>query len=348
MINKYCQQGVALITALVITSIAVTIAATLVYRQQLSIQLASNIGVLEQAYQYATGMEDWAGIILRNDLDDSADTDSCDDAWAETIPPIPIPGGIMEGKLYDLQALININNGVGNIDPDGKQPDNTVAIARFKGLLTQLKLLNQLELNDAVLDWVDKNDDDRTTLAESGYYNTLEKPYFAANALVAALSEVRMIKGFSEVITNGQGEEELVYKKVLPYISALPQNNIAINVNTAPAEVLSSITGISPQQANDAIEARKGGAFETLADFKSSVGGGNNASPIIDQGLDVRSSYFLLKGLVQMGKVRLFINSILYRDANSRRTVVIKREYNEVDSAEILDTCPATAADTGN
>jgi general secretion pathway protein K len=109
--HKYHQQrGVALIIALIITTIALTLAAAVIYRQQLHIRLTGNIANLGQAYQYASGMEDWAGTILEKDYQDDPKVDSLDEDWATLLPPIPIPGGTMNGQLFDLQARINLNS----------------------------------------------------------------------------------------------------------------------------------------------------------------------------------------------------------------------------------------------
>jgi len=104
------QSGVALITAMIITSIAISLAGTVTYRQQIHIRLSSNISHLEQSYLYAKGMEDWAGTILERTYKDHKDYDSLEDDWAVLLPPIPIPGGVMNGQLYDLQARINLNS----------------------------------------------------------------------------------------------------------------------------------------------------------------------------------------------------------------------------------------------
>jgi len=105
------QQGVALVTALIITSIAVSLAAMIMYRQQIQIRLSSNISHLEQSYLYANGMEDWAATILENSYNDHPGYDShLDDWYTENALILPITGGIMEGKLYDLQARINLNS----------------------------------------------------------------------------------------------------------------------------------------------------------------------------------------------------------------------------------------------
>ncbi len=348
------QQGVALISAMVITTIAVTIAASLVYRQQVAIHLSSNIGALEQAYQYTLGIEDWAGVILKEDLIQN-DTDSCDDAWATIIPPIPIPGGQMRGRLYDLQALLNINNVIGDKNERGEQVDNEPAIKRLQRVLADAATgfsADPLELSNAILDWIDADNKDRSSLAESSYYKSLTPAYLAANGRITSLSEIRTIKGFDEVVVSEGGqeeqEEEILYKKIIPYLAALPSNKTRINVNTAPREVLLSIKGITEQHINNILEDRKGGAFETVADFVTSVGGGTNTNPIEQQGLDVRSNYFLLKGTIQINNVRLFINSVLFRDESTKQVHVIQREFNEISQDEIVDTCKPDTSDIDN
>ena len=105
------QQGVALITALIITSVAVSLATLIIYRQQIQIRLTSNISTLEQNYQYAYGMEDFAGTILKRSFEDQPEYVSLNDSWySETGLVLPITGGVMIGKLYDLQARINVNS----------------------------------------------------------------------------------------------------------------------------------------------------------------------------------------------------------------------------------------------
>ncbi len=75
------QKGIALITAMIITSIAVSLAGMIMYRQQIQIRLSSNIGHFQQAYLYANGMEDWAGTILDKSYEDHPDYDSVADDW---------------------------------------------------------------------------------------------------------------------------------------------------------------------------------------------------------------------------------------------------------------------------
>lgn len=105
------QKGVALITALIIAALAGSLAAIIIERQQIQIRLSSNISTLEQNYQYAYGMEEFAGTILKASWEDHPEYDSLNDDWyTETGLVLPITGGTMTGKLHDLHARINLNS----------------------------------------------------------------------------------------------------------------------------------------------------------------------------------------------------------------------------------------------
>lgn len=128
--TSHDQQGVALITALIITSVAVSLATLIIYRQQIQIRLSGNISTLEQNYQYAYGMEDFAGTILKRSFEDQPNFVSLNDNWyAEDGLVLPITGGVMTGKLYDLQARINVNSLIRprvGIKPKSPESSNTV------------------------------------------------------------------------------------------------------------------------------------------------------------------------------------------------------------------------------
>ena len=323
------QKGVALITALVITAIAVTLAATLAYRQQVSIRLSGNLAALEQAYQYATGMEDWAGVILRNDLQDN-NIDTLDDDWATLIPPIPIPGGHMNGQLFDLQARLNLNDMVETVPVNGqnRQQPEALQVERLKNLFTRLKLEEPDRLVDNVIDWIDDDEKEHNFGAESSYYRLLEQPYLAANSSLVSASEIGLIKGFNGTVTNDKGKEEKILKKLKPFLSTLPAKKLAVNVNTAPFEVLYALGNVDEAQVNGAITDRKENPFPNVQDFVRSLGFANEPSKFPTDRLGVSSSYFLLQGMVQIGKVRVFINSVIHRDTTGR-TRVISREFSE-------------------
>ena len=108
-IHKNQQAGIALIMVLLVVALVAIMAAGIASKQQLSTRRTGNLLNNEQAYMYLLGAEDWAKNILAQDFKDNK-TDSFDDDWAVELPPIPVEGGTIQGKIKDLQARFNINN----------------------------------------------------------------------------------------------------------------------------------------------------------------------------------------------------------------------------------------------
>ncbi len=353
--SRQSQKGVALITALIITSIAVSLATLIIYRQQIQIRLSSNISTLEQNYQYAYGMEDFAGTILRRSWEDHPDYDSLTDDWyAESGLVLPITGGVMTGKLYDLQARINVNSLIRprkpipppNPDTVPPSPKKYIDIASVtKSRLTELiRIIDEDQdmgppENFAVIlkDWIDSDQDNGNSIipeddsdsgngAETSYYQSVEPAYFSANTEMISPTELRLIKNMKEEF----------YKEITDDISILPtlfdkkQTETPINVNTASENVLRSL-GFTPDVITNIIETRKKDPYEKIDDFKNNslvvdvLKTDNNPDGTVDPlDLDVKSQYFLLEGKVEINNTRLFINSILWRTQNGVVSVIMR------------------------
>lgn len=266
------QKGVAILTALIITGIAVSLAATLAYRQHVSIRLSSNLSELEQAYQYVHSMEDFARAILELDHKETT-IDSLDELWVKNSVAQPIPGGSLSGKLYDLNARINLNDMVYTVKEDGQFLDKVSEphYERVKRLLQKLNLPE--DLADAVIDWIDRDSLARSLGAESDYYLSLEKPYITSNSDLANPSELRLIKGFEQKTINDDGTEgDPAYKVLAPYISTLPRIRVPININTASAEVLASLGDMNESIVQNIIADRETTPYEDIKDFLNSTG----------------------------------------------------------------------------
>ena len=349
------QEGVALITALIITTIAVSLATLIIYRQQIQIRLSSNISTLEQNYQYAYGMEGFAGTILKRSWEDEPNFVSLNDNWySETGLVLPITGGTMTGKLFDLQARINVNSlnrprvEIPPIDPNKTPPDpiKYIDIASVtKSRLTELIwIADELEdmgpkENFAVIlkDWIDKDQDNGNSIipgddmdsgsgAETSYYQSIEPAYYSANTEMISPTELRLIKNMKEEI----------YNKINDDITTLPTDFganptiTAININTASNNVLRSL-GFAPDTVADIIEARKDTPYESIENFLSSneaqnfIRTENNPDAEVDPlDIGVESEYFLLEGKVEINNTRLFINSILWRNQNGVVSVIMR------------------------
>jgi len=271
-------------------------------RQQIDIRRTTNTLELDQALLYVEGVEAWAGLILKRDLKDG-DTDSLDEAWATPVPPIPVDGGQLAGSMEDMQARFNLNSLV----KDGKV--NNLAFERFQRLLSALEL--PVELADAVVDWLDADDDVRMGGAEQVEYLSLQPPYRASNGLMASPSELLLVKGMRPEI----------YAKLLPYVSVLPEA-ASLNVSTTQKRelIMCLADGIDKGTAEQVLGNRGNAGFTSKDDFTK--------DPLLEpfnigqDGIDVKSSYFMVTSHVQVGRSVYTTYSLLKRSSAGTQTVM--------------------------
>jgi len=301
------QRGVAIITALLIVAIATTVSVTISTRLQLDVRRTGNLIAGDQAYLYTLAAESWSQRILKEDRKDN-EIDHLGENWAIELPPLPVEGGYIKGKLNDLQSCFNLNTVL-----DGGA-DNKLARARLD------RLLNNLGIDkggtQAIIDWLD--DDLQTTIpdgAEDVYYMNLERPYRTANAPMQSISELRLIKGF---------ENAEVYDALLPHVCAFGVNT-PININTAAAEVLRSLADeLSDADVEKIIEQRNESAFVDINAFTSF---NDLKSKIADtQGLSVDTEYFMLQTESTIGQVRVITYSIIHRSNDGNTTVIARSQ----------------------
>lgn len=314
------QQGVALITALLVVSIAVILATALVDRLHYDIRRTENIIHNEQAYIYGLSMESFLLIALKLDRENN-DYDSNDQLEAaNTYLAAPVEGGEVTARVEDLQGLFNLNNLSKIINAGGYQRE----LERFNRLLTILGL--NPTLGNAVVDWLDG--DAETTMpdgAEDDYYYGLQPAYRAANTLMSSPSELRLIKGF---------QEDEIYDALLPFVTTLPEVT-TININTAPAEVLESIsTDLTDDDVSKIIQQRdgdensEGDPFETADDFKNYMQTTLKKNNFPLEGLGVASDYFLMRTFSHVGQGNVRLVSIIHRTDKGDSHIIHRAQGN--------------------
>lgn len=348
--NRQQQSGIAVVTAMLIVVLGSITMVAIASRQQLVLQRERNEAAVVLARDLAVSGERFAAALLFRDRDegDRNNTDSLDDDWAQTIPPVPIDDNVaMQGCIWDLQGRLNLNN---LVDAEGNAI--TFEVERLQRLFGQLGI--DVNKAQAILDWVDS--DFEATIpdgAEDDFYTGLEPAYRAANAPFASVSELKLVKGFNPAVE----EEAEDYRLLLPHIAALPTPNgpLPINVNTATPEVLGSqsddMLGLSgdlsrwtssayedyPECENifdlaaegpDSLsgDARDTTPFESTLLFSEEAdpNGGNGIELGPDGSFDVRSDYFQLRIDVISEEVRLSQYTVFARDGNGRTEVLYR------------------------
>lgn len=218
------QQGVALLTILLMVAMATILASSLLMKQQRLVREASVLLRQNQATQYALGGERFLIELLAADQQSGANTDHLGELWAQPTPPYPVEDGFVSGQLIEHSGRFNLNN----LYHDG-QPDPQ-ALAMLGRLFTQVGL--SADLADAVLDWQDPDDTITGAAgAEDSFYQGQQPSYRAANRPFMHVQELQLVRGF---------ESAEVFELIEPYVSALPAF-APINVNTAQAPVLAAL-----------------------------------------------------------------------------------------------------------
>jgi general secretion pathway protein K len=295
------NQGVALITAVLITATIAIAAVAMAARQTLDVRRTSNIINGDRSYVFALGVESWAMQILMRDKRDNQ-TDSLQEDWALRLPPISVEGAVVTGHIEDMQGRFNLNNLL---------KDNKVSpldMQRFQRLLTIMGL--DPALADAVVDWIDPDSDvTQPAGAEDPQYLRADIPYRAANRPFVSVSELLLVQGFTAD----------AYKTLEPFIAALPVRT-AINVNTAPKEVLMALAdNINENDAQQLIDARGDKGYATLDGFlQQKVLAGRGVK---QDGLSVATDYFLLDAATKFDRAQTHLYSLLARGAGGVNVV---------------------------
>ena len=260
---------------------------------------------------------------------DSADTqdgghDSWHDSWSAESEPLEIdddngqPIGELRIKIDDLQAYFNVNN---LYDVQNKKPRATMLKVFQQILQTQGGLPRSFAYS--VVDWIDPDDEliDPES-AESEYYSSQDKPYRASNSLIVDPVELRILKLGN--ITEPEEKKKLL-DELMPLIIALPTPS-SLNVNTASEEMLAAV-GLTSQQVQAIVQERKNEPIKSKEDLTKLVKKLTAEQNVL---LNVSSNYYLLTGQVRLRKSRLFFNSILFRSADGKISVIM-RQFNRVN-----------------
>src|SRR3989338_2165649 len=94
------QRGVAVITALLLTTLAITIVASLFWQQHVQVRSIENQRLQLQKQWILRGALDWAGLILREDAKHSS-VDNLDEPWAVPLAETRLDQYVESGRADD-------------------------------------------------------------------------------------------------------------------------------------------------------------------------------------------------------------------------------------------------------
>ncbi len=142
------QRGVAVVTALLLTTLAVTIVASLFWQQQVQVRSMENQRLHLQTRWILRGALDWARLILQQDGRDNPTITRADGVWATPLADTRLDDYLererqnnetydatLSGQIFDAQARYNLGNLA-----DGQGAVDAKQLEVFKRLLTLLQL----------------------------------------------------------------------------------------------------------------------------------------------------------------------------------------------------------------
>lgn len=211
-------------------------------KQQHAIQLAQNRQSQLQLKNLISAGEKFAMAVLRRDHADGDRnrSDSTEDFWAQSLPPVPIDGATVEGCVIDLQGKFNLNN---LVDESGAPDEQQLQILR--------RLLTALTIDEtkaeAIRDWIDSDIEvTGANGAEDDFYTGGTPAYRAANGPMVSPTELLLVKGFR--VSDETGIDD--YDQLLPHVATVG-TGAPINVNTASSPVLASLADHMPAIADE-------------------------------------------------------------------------------------------------
>ena len=304
------QRGVAVIMALLLTTLAITIVASLFWQQQVQVRSIENQRLQLQKQWILRGALDWAALILREDAKYSS-VDSLDEPWAVPLAETrldqyvendradtDVADATLSGGISDAQARYNLTN----LCPGGTV--NPAEVAAFERLLDHVKLNPALAQATA----------DAMAAAQKKPQVTSGGQPAPQPMSLAQAEDLLAVSGFTPEMLD----------KIKDLVIFLPRA-APVNVNTASAEVLAArIESLSLSGATALVANRGTASFRDIADFSQRLQGkplGASAD-----NLSVTTHYFLVNGKVRMSRAGLDVQALIERNGANTKLIWI-REY---------------------
>ncbi len=331
------QQGVALVIALLVFSLAAAFVVAMSSEFMLFMKRSSNVFVASESYAYLRGGEDLAKLALIQD--EQADTeagrerDDLTELWAQPVVPYALDnGGMLSGSIEDLSGRLYINNlgvdaNAGNDDGDGAGTGVTIdGVEAFTTPQRRfLRLLQSFEepqvseqdarlILEAVRDWIDTNTTPTDFGAEDSYYIDFEPSYRTGNRQFRSVSELRLVAYMTPEL----------YLAIEPFVTVWGDGSL--NIQTAPAQVLRTLN------ADDQLQPLSAGEGEALVALRGEEGFESVqallSSPVLANlqvdrnGLAEKTDYFLYTGQVEVADRRSTLYSVLHRQGGQVKTLL--------------------------
>lgn len=306
------QRGVAVITALLLTTLAVAIVASLFWQQQVQVRTMENQRLQLQTKWIQRGALDWAILVLQGS---NLPYTSLDQPWATPLAETRLDEYVererVEGERYDATLSGNITDACARYNlrnlAEGRQVDEG-QIAAFGQLLSNVQLDKGLARRVAqyvaagqIAQATTQSGEGTQTGTQTG--TTTQTGVTGTPMPFIEVDDLLSVPGFTPAMVE----------RLRPFVIVLPQKT-KVNVNTAAPEVLAAmITGMSVSEANALAVRRKQAPYMTSTQFETEM---NGKTAAVTEGLDVRSDWYLVDSRIRLDRAALDAEALIQRGAS--------------------------------
>ncbi|HYD81202.1 MAG TPA: type II secretion system minor pseudopilin GspK [Paucimonas sp.] len=305
--SRLRQRGVAVVTALLLTTLAITIVASLFWQQQVQIRSIENQRLQLQKQWILRGALDWARVILRADAATS-NNDNLTEPWAVPLEETRLDQYVengrdateasdatLSGSTIDAQSRFNLTNlcSAGAVNP--------AEVKVFAQLLANLQLPPALAQATA-------------NLMSKAQKRLVEAPNAPQPLDIRNVEDLLAVPGFTLEIFN----------KLKDHVVVLPKRT-TVNINTASAEVLSArIATLTLSEANALVAGRKRAHFRSINEIQTRLPG--KQMTLDPNDISIMTNYFIVNGNVRLNRAGLRVRALIERDGQSARVLWIRED----------------------
>ena len=296
------QRGAAIVTAMLVVTLAAVMTSALFYRQSVSVRSIENRLALSQTRWVERAAIDWAKVILRSD---TGNTDHAEDVWGtpvvETRLDETVTGGarvgdaggdaFLAGAVVDAQSRFNLTS---LLTREGA--------ASAPHILALRKLMGLLDLPESLVDRI------VLRLQQSRNQVVEGRQIPALSLRLMHVDDLLDLPGF----------DERTLQVLRPHVIVLPEIT-TVNVNTASAEVIASLgEDITLGQARSFVQMRDRAAVAGVAQANQIMGlpGDNGIKSQLAAG---NTRYFIVQGAIRYDRVESRTETLLRRDGTGPR-----------------------------
>jgi type II secretory pathway component PulK len=175
----------------------------------------------------------------------------------------PAPDNVLAEPLAGKEEDVTYETRI--VSEGGKVDINFVAEGTLKEILVKggLSPEEAESVGDSILDWRDEDDTPRAGGAESAYYAALRPSVGPRNGKLASVDELLSVQGVTPEL----------YRRLLSKVFTVHGVSPAVDVNSAPVEVLRVLPGFTPRAADALVTLRREKLFRSTADVASFLAG---------------------------------------------------------------------------